>query len=444
LLRLGHDMAGELVLASTDGDLSARDTEPLFEPGEIVSGAFAIRELLGRGGMGQVFAADDLVLMRSVAIKAMPLGGNNAGGLLLRREAQALAQVRHPGVVAIYATGVHRGLPYIVMERLYGLTMAELIRTRRARDDRFGVGEALDLLIKVADALAAVHEAGMAHCDLKPDNVMVCGGNRVVLLDLGIMMTEIDVGATRTCGTPLYMAPELIEQNVAAGQAHLVDAYSFGAAAYELLTGVPPFDERDLLTLLERHMLAPAPDVRDLRPDVPARLAAIVGDCLAKDPTDRPPRMDAVRWDLSAIHAAQHPRVPSGRHVLIIDDDPDAIELMAACVHSIDRCIEVRADTSCERALATMRHDPPRLVLLDLRLPGMDGVDFCAQLCGMHLLERCPVVVVTADDDAHTREELQRLGVPRVVAKGVELPRRLAAVVRPLVSRGRSSRLDDR
>ena len=419
----------------------SNDTSPLFDPGEVVSGAYAIRHLLGCGGMGQVFAADDLVLMRSVAIKSMPLVGENADGLLLRREAQALAQVRHPGVVAIHAIGAHRGLPYMVMERLYGITLAEHIALRRHRGDRFTIGEALDLLIPIADALAAVHEVGMAHRDLKPGNVMVCGGNRAVLLDLGIMMPEVDVVPSRMCGTPLYMAPELIEQNVAAGQAHLVDTYAFGAAAYELLAGALPFDDPDLMVVLERQLSTRPPDVRDLRPDVPPRLAVIVRDCLEKDPADRPPRMDVVSWDLRAIRAARRPRVPAGRHVLVIDDDPDAVELMSACVRSVSQGLEVRAETSCEDALETIRHDAPSLVLLDLSLPGMSGVDFCAQLCGMRLIERCPVVVVTADDDERTREELYRLGIPRVVVKGPELPRRLADVVRPLVVRTLASKI---
>jgi serine/threonine-protein kinase len=430
------------MVAATEHARSGADAPPLFEPGEVVSGSYVIRGMLGRGGMGQVFGADDLFLLRSVAIKSMPLVGENAGGLLLRREAQALAQVRHPGVVAVHGMGAHRGLPYIVMERLYGISLADHLLARRAVDQPFTIGEALDLLVATADALAAIHEAGMAHRDLKPGNVMLCGSKRVALLDLGIVMPEVNVRPTIMCGTPLYMAPELIEQNVEPGQAHLVDTYAFGVMAYEVLTGAPPFDEHDLVALLERQMCTSPPDVRDARADVPARLAAIVRDCLAKEPGDRPPRMDAVCWDLRAIRNAWLPHGRVARYVLIVDDDPDAVELMRACVRAVTEGLEVRAVGRAEDALEMLRRDPASLALVDLALPGINGLDFCAQLCGMHALERCPVVVVTAADDDRTRLELQRLGVPRVVVKGADLPRRLTAVVRALVptSAARTSR----
>jgi serine/threonine protein kinase len=279
--------------------------EPLFRTGEVISDAYVIRGLIAVGGMGEVYAADDLALRRAVAIKTMSPTGPNAGGALLRREAQALAQLHHPALVTVHGLGTHRGLPYLVMERLFGLSLAELIASR-AREGSGGlaVSEVVDILVRIAEGLAVVHDAGMAHHDLKPGNVMVCAGGRTVILDLGIMVPRCGDHGTRDvahAGTPMYMAPELLGGSIEPDLAPLADVYAFGALAHELLAGTPPWgDEAESLAILARQYAAEPPDLRRVRSDVPHRLAGLVRDCLARDPSDRPSCMEQVAWELRA------------------------------------------------------------------------------------------------------------------------------------------------
>jgi len=266
-----------------------------FHPGDVIAGTFVVRGVLGAGGMGQVYAADDLDLQRPVAIKTTTI----ADGAQLRREAQALAQVHHRNVVSVFRLGSHRGVPFLVMERLYGTTLDELIATRGAR--RGAIGDDLELLIGVADGLAALHEAGIAHLDLKPGNVILCGGGRTVLVDLGIMVPEVVAGPRGPCGTPMYMAPELIEGALVPGKAGLADLYSFGALAFELFTGAPPFVGGDLTAVLASHLLEEPPELCAARRDLPAALGALVRACLAKRADDRPGSACELGWELRAI-----------------------------------------------------------------------------------------------------------------------------------------------
>src|SRR5579862_8487183 len=160
-----------------------RDQLPvMFAPGELIAGTYLVRGVLGSGGMGQVYAADDVELQRPVAIKT----NGTRGSAELRLEAQALAQVHHRNVVSVHRFGVHRDLPFLVMERLYGRTLAEHVTVHEQRGRPMELDLALELLAAIADGLAALHEAGVAHLDLKPGNVMVTAGRPVVLFDLGI------------------------------------------------------------------------------------------------------------------------------------------------------------------------------------------------------------------------------------------------------------------
>ena len=278
-------------------DPPSLDTGPHFLVGEVIAGAYVVRRILGTGGMGQVYAADELDLRRPVAIKTNHVDR----GEQLRLEAQALAQVQHRNVVGIHRFGTHRDVPFIVMERLCGRSLMEHIGERQLRGKPADLDEAIELLCGVATGLAALHDAGIAHLDLKPSNVMVCAEQRVVLIDLGVMVPEIAAGRRKPCGTPLYMAPEIIEGELRPGCAHLADLYAFGALSYELVTGAPIFYDSDPVHVLACQLVDDPADVRELRPEVPARLADLVRSCLMKAPADRPPDARAIIWELRSI-----------------------------------------------------------------------------------------------------------------------------------------------
>jgi eukaryotic-like serine/threonine-protein kinase len=288
---------------------SGSAAEPIalsFQVGDRLGNNYRLCGVLGRGGMSQVFEAEDLVLHRRAAIK-VPLDPA-IGDEPLRREAQALAAVRHPGLPCIYSLDAHEGHPYLAMERLYGVTLEDHLLAQDLPGHQLPVDESVALLLVLADILVAVHDAGLAHRDLKPANVMLCPRQRVVLLDFGIMLPEVEARQPNRCGTPRYMAPELITSTVALGKAHLLDTYALGAMAFEMLAGRTPFDSSNVVALFEDHLGSEPPALRELRPDVPVKLAELIHACLAKHPEDRP-STDAIVWELRGVARAgqRHP-----------------------------------------------------------------------------------------------------------------------------------------
>lgn len=256
---------------------------PVFHIGQLLAGAYDIRGLLGSGGMGQVFDAHDRLLNRAVAIKA---AWPHVGPEALRREAQVLAAFRHPGLVTAHAFAREGDTDFLVMERLGGAPLSQALR-----GGPLPLGEALAILRAIAGTLSVLHASGLAHADLKPSNVMLAPGGRVVLLDFGIVRIEQLRGDERLIsGSPHYMAPETIRGAVRPGAAHLVDLYALGALAFTMLAGRPPFDDPDAVELMILHLTEPAPRLTG----VPAPLEQLVGQMLAKAPDDRPASIDEV------------------------------------------------------------------------------------------------------------------------------------------------------
>jgi serine/threonine protein kinase len=279
------------------GSAAASPPGDIFQPAQIVDGRYEIRGLLGSGGMGQVFEAKDIGLNRLIAIKvAWP----DIGAEPLRREAQVLAAFRHPGLATVHALGEADGSAYMIMERLSGTTLAEFLSRRHPA--ALSIVECLDLVDGICDALSPVHAAGLAHADLKPANIMMVPGGRIVLLDFGIARIEqLRASGTRISGSPHYMAPEAIRGSVPAGAAHLIDLYALGIISYVMLVGEPPFDHPNPVELMMLHLHDPPPRLADRRADVPVALDRLIGDLLAKDPADRPADIGVARAELRRL-----------------------------------------------------------------------------------------------------------------------------------------------
>ncbi len=178
-----------------------------------VAGRYWLRRLLGRGGMGVVWLAEDVVLHRVVAIKGIAFTGLHddeeriAARARLLHEAQMAARVDHPGTVRVYDIAEDAGYPWIIMEALPGQTLEEILHNQGP----LPVDLATSLGLRLLDALQAIHRAGIVHCDVKPGNVQLCGGGRVVLTDFGIASTVGDAPSTPPeliAGSPAYMSPE--------------------------------------------------------------------------------------------------------------------------------------------------------------------------------------------------------------------------------------------
>ena len=272
------------------------------------------RELSG-GGMSRVFVAQDVRLGRDVVVKV--LSPDLAAGVnseRFHREILVAAQLQHPHIVPVLSAGETDGLPYFTMPYVAG----ESLRRRLEGEKPLPVMDAVAVLRDVARALAYAHEYGVVHRDIKPDNVLIAGGSAAVT-DFGIAKA---LSSSRTfggehltrvgnsLGTPAYMAPEQVAADPNAD--HRIDIYSFGAMAYELLTGVPPFHDRPPHAVLSAHLTEAPPPLESRSPNVPASLAALVMKCLAKSPADRPRTADEIvraldRMDLSGERAAPPP-----------------------------------------------------------------------------------------------------------------------------------------
>ncbi|MFF2807840.1 protein kinase [Streptomyces sp. NPDC058000] len=258
---------------------------------DVLDGRYRLVRLIGRGGMGAVHEAVDTALDRRVAVKRLlSAGGPDAGATALtrfRREAQALARISHPGVVHVYDSGVHEGAPYIVMELLDGVGLAELVASREPLRPPVAAAIALEML----QALTAAHAAGVLHRDVKPTNVTVTRAGRVVLQDFGLARLAEEPAITQAgalLGTPQYMAPELIRGELPGPGA---DLYGLGTCLYLMLTGTPPLGTAavDVGALVE---LATGPGVPRLAgragSDVPEDLAGLVDALCRQDPGERP------------------------------------------------------------------------------------------------------------------------------------------------------------
>jgi serine/threonine-protein kinase len=257
-------------------------------------GSYVLVKKLGEGGMGEVWLAEHRLLKRPCAMKFIraDLAAEAATAARFEREVRAVTALTHFNTVRIYDYGrSDDGSFYYVMEYLEGPTLDRLVKERGP----LAPGRAVYLLRQLCGALAEAHAAGMVHRDLKPNNILVAtlGGQRDVakLLDFGLVQdhsaTRSDDRITRAgtvLGTPSYMCPEQAGGEPVDARG---DLYSLGAVAFFMLTGRAPFEASTVGKLISAHLTQPAPDLRSLRSDVPADLAAIVAKCLAKEPAAR-------------------------------------------------------------------------------------------------------------------------------------------------------------
>ncbi|HEU4721071.1 MAG TPA: serine/threonine-protein kinase [Gemmatimonadaceae bacterium] len=270
---------------------------------ESLSGTHTIERELGGGGMSRVFVASERRLGRKVVVKV--LAPELAAGMSaerFEREIQLAASLQQANILPVISAGDMEGIPFYTMPYVEG----ESLRARLAGGP-VPLAQAVDILRDVGKALAYAHERGVVHRDIKPDNILLSGRTAVVA-DFGIAKAivaaqEKPAGATLTqlgtaVGTPAYMAPEQ-----AAGDPdtdHRADLYAFGCMAYELLAGQPPFHGLPPHKLVAAHMNELPRDLRELRPDVPAPLATLVMQCLAKNPSGRPANADELLRQLDS------------------------------------------------------------------------------------------------------------------------------------------------
>ncbi len=405
----------------------------IFATGELLDGVYEIIKLLGRGGMGQVFEAHDHLLNRRVAIKA---AWPNPLTPPLRNEARALAAFQHPSLVSVHTLGEHRGIDYLVMERVYGVSLTKHAETRWGSGEPFSVSEVVQILLPAAEGLSVVHRAGLVHRDIKPDNIMLTPVHRVVLMDFGLVLPEFDVnGKQRVAGSPPYMAPEALFNTAAPGSGHLADIFALGVLAYELLTGSRPYDGRTLREVVATHERGQPVPLAELRPDCPLAMCQLVHEMLSPNPQMRNQSAEAVAWQLRAVGderpRSQDPKETSrtAPSVLIVDDDVDLAKILTFYVRQILGPAAIRVAHDGEEAFREVQKEEPDVMLLDLHMPRMNGVELCMQLRGEGLAQNCSIISVSAGAQEHDVQLLHQLGIHHFVEKGSNLRERLRKVI---------------
>lgn len=398
-----------------------------LDVGDAVGGSYRIRAVLGEGGMGKIFDATDELLQRRVAVK-VPLTPEASDALI--QEARALAALEHPHLPMVYGVGRHAELHYVVMERLRGESLEQQLQARITRQDPFSLHGVVSLLKTIVEALHAIHEAGILHRDIKPDNVMIVPGRGPVLIDFGLVLPSASIDASQTsAGSPYYIAPEAIQGGVTRGNGRQVDLYSFGVMAYELLTGAPPFDADDLPKLLRMHLDAPRPDVRLLRPDAPADLAALIAELMAKEAGQRPESAEEVGWRLDRIQKQlAQLEASQDESVVVLTQIPPLAEGLRDDVKRWVRTTDVHVFEDASKALAHLEKQQPRLLLLDTKLQGMTAAEVLMHVQGLELTST--VVALALDQGPEDIQVLQSMGVMCCLPIGKDLSGVLEPVVR--------------
>jgi len=265
-------------------------------------GRYEIRSLLGAGGMGEVYLAQDTSLNRKVALKVLPadVASNQDRMRRFKQEATSAASLNHPNIAHIYEIGQSDDLNFIAMEYVNGTTLRDKIH--KDHDD---LSKLLRTLQHVAEGLAKAHDAGIVHRDLKPDNIMITSDGHAKILDFGL--AKLIERQTTTDSVPGGEEPTILQQHSTPGlilgtlgymspeQAqgktkeidHRADIFSFGCILFEAITGQRPFTGKDQIEVLNKVIREPAPPLAAFNPDAPADLQRIVRRCLAKDPEQR-------------------------------------------------------------------------------------------------------------------------------------------------------------
>jgi eukaryotic-like serine/threonine-protein kinase len=253
--------------------------------GTTLSGRYRLESRIGSGGMSTVYRAHDETLERFVAIKLMNREVATDSDQLerFRREARAVARLSHPNIVHVIDAGEDESRPYIVFEYIDGETLKERIH----RLGRLEIPEAVAYCVEIARALGAAHATHVVHRDVKPQNVLIDHDGTAKVTDFGIARTLEEDGLTadgRVLGTTDYVSPEQALGHHVSGQS---DLYSLGVVLYEMLTGELPYRGDNQVAVAMQHVRESVPDVRALRPDVSAGLAAVIERATDKDLSQR-------------------------------------------------------------------------------------------------------------------------------------------------------------
>ena len=362
-------------------------------------GTYRLISMLGAGGMGEVWRAEDTRLLREVAVKILAdhIANDPEWKARFLREARTIAQLNHPNIATIFAIEHEGEKVFIVMELIEGESLTNIMAARGAMEPR----EAVRISRQVAEALEEAHSKGIVHRDIKPDNVMVARRN-VKVLDFGIAK-QIGGAVTRDTpaltqggmivGTPYYMSPE---QALGKTLDHRSDLFSVGVVLYEALAGHRPFAGETMTETMMHIIMTEPPDIGAVAPRVPRGLREVVGRCLQKHPDRRfgsageliealdridykdfdipapPPSPESSKIPTQPVAVAPPTAQPvAGRRALVADDDPVARYLIANILSANGFAFDEASNGA--DAVKCLKQNEYSIIFLDLLMPRIDG-----------------------------------------------------------------------
>ena len=253
--------------------------------GKEISGCEILTKV-AEGGMGAVFKARHKALNRIVCVKILSpsLANDKKAVTLFLTEARAIAELDHPNIVNVYNVGKEQGYYFIVMSFIEGQTLSAMLKKERV----LPIGRVLDLFDGVLKGLSVAHEKGIIHRDIKPSNILITPDGRPKIVDFGIAKkVDKEKGSTKTtelAGTAYFIAPE---QALGKDIDTRSDLYSVGASMFYVLTGHFPYNGKNTIEIIQKHINEPVPDPSKLRPDLPGWLSLAIQKLMAKNPDDR-------------------------------------------------------------------------------------------------------------------------------------------------------------
>jgi serine/threonine protein kinase/tetratricopeptide (TPR) repeat protein len=307
----GNSCALAIPEASTEPPESAQAAEEIKAD---LGDRYEAIEIIGQGGMGTVYRARDKVLGKEFAVKVLrdELAVDESAIKRFEQEATAASDLTHVNMLAVYGHGrTATGSPYIVMDLLEGESLAQVLK----KEHRLASSRILNIAIQICDALAHAHMKGLIHRDLKPSNIMLIENDMIKVLDFGIAKlmpsanreTQNLTQTGELFGSPSYMSPE---QCLGCNQDARSDIYSLGCMMYEMLTGKPPFDGKNPIQTVVRHINEepPSPSKSRLQAKIPAGLESVIMRCLEKSADERYQSMDQLKSDLQLVASGRVPK----------------------------------------------------------------------------------------------------------------------------------------
>ena len=266
---------------------------------DIIDDRYKIVQLIGVGGMAEVYKAHDLITDKDVAVKMMKqeTANNKTNLARFERETRAAASLNHQNIVKVVNVGSYKGLPYMVNELINGKTLKQVLDIR----GKFSINEACEIMYQLCSAVMYAHQHGVIHRDIKPQNIFLTSDGTIKLGDFGIATFQNSTHVTRSeilLGSVHYLAPELSTGCQASERS---DIYALGITFFELITGKVPYDADAPVNIIMMHVKVKFPNIQKYNPHTPTCIEQIIYKAVKKDPFDRYPNVEYMRKDIEKI-----------------------------------------------------------------------------------------------------------------------------------------------